>query len=53
MALISIDPSLLYTKTEYARAFGINRVKLDQDIKEKKVKTLAVRGGVIVVAQRG
>lgn len=53
MALITVDPKLLYTKSEYAKAFGINRVKLDQDIKDRKVKTLAVKGGVIVVAERG
>lgn len=51
--LISIDPSLLYTKSEYARAFGINRVLLDQKIKDKQIKTLLVKGGVLVMAERG
>lgn len=52
-ALITIDPTLLFTKSEYARAFGLNRVALDQQIREKKIKTLPVRGGLLVVAERG
>lgn len=52
-AVISIDPKRLYTKAEYARAYNINRVKLDALIKAKAIKTLPVNGGVLVVAERG
>lgn len=51
-ATISIDPNLLYTKSEYSRSFGINRTTLDQKIRDKEIKTLPIKGGVIVVAER-
>ena len=51
-AIVTVDSALLYTKSAYARAFGINRVKLDEMIREREVKTLPIKGGVIVVAER-
>ena len=49
---ITIEPALLYTKSKYARDYGLNRVKLDEMIRERKVKTLAIKGSTLVVAER-
>ncbi len=45
---ISINPDKLYTKSEYSRKFGINRVTIDRRIKEGSLKTLKVRGVVLI-----
>lgn len=52
-ATISIDPKLTYTKSAYARAFGVNRTTLDKDIAERKIKTIEVRGTILVIAKQG
>ena len=48
---IRINPDKLYTKSKYSEEFSIGRVTLDKRIKDKKVKTLKVKGTTLVIAE--
>lgn len=48
---ILIDPQNVFTKTEYHKTFGINRVKIDQLIKEKELKTINVKGTTLIIVK--
>lgn len=48
---IKVHPDKLFTKSEYSKEFGINRVTLDKNIKEGKIKTLVVRGTTLIKAE--
>jgi len=48
---IIINPQKTYTKTEYHKTFGINRVKIDQLIKDKELKTINVKGTTLIVVK--
>jgi DNA-binding Xre family transcriptional regulator len=48
-----IDPTLharMYTKSKYAKDFGISRGTLDNRIKRGEIETIEVKGGTIVLA---
>jgi len=48
---ILINPQKTFTKTEYHRVFGINRVKIDQLIKDKELKTINVKGTTLIIVK--
>ena len=50
---IVIDPEATYTKAEYARAYGLHRMAVDQQIRDKKIKTLKIKGSMLILAERG
>ncbi len=53
MKSVPFDPALLnrmYTKTEYAKDFGITRRTLDKRISRGEVETIPIRGTTIVLA---
>jgi DNA invertase Pin-like site-specific DNA recombinase len=47
---ITIEPDKIYTKSEYAKAYNISRATLNKRIESKQVKSLRIRGGVLVIA---
>lgn len=47
---ITIKPEKLYTKTEYSKAFGISFPTLNKKIETKEIKSLKIKGGIIVIA---
>ena len=49
---VTLDPTLAYTKSEYAKAFGISRVTLDKRIRAREVKTVEVNGTVLILSER-
>lgn len=48
---ITIDPKNLFTKSEYHKKFGVNRVKIDYMIKTKELKTIEVNGTTLIIAK--
>jgi len=46
---ILINPQKLFTKSEYHKRFGTNRVKIDQMIKDKELKTITVKGTTLIL----
>lgn len=50
---IAINPKFTYTKTEYARAYGLNMKQLAQKIANREVQTLPVQGTVLIIAKQG
>lgn len=48
---ITINPDKLYTKTQYFKEFGVNRVKIDEMIKNKDLKSLQVNGTTLIIAK--
>lgn len=49
MDKVTINPNRIYTKSDYSKRFGINRVTLDKKIKEGVIKSLKVNGTVLVI----
>lgn len=47
--LITIHPDKLYTKSAYAKEFGLSRVTLDKRIKDKEIRSIKINGAIIVV----
>jgi len=48
---ITIDPKRLYTKSEYHKKFGINRVRIDYLIKTRELKTIEVQGTTLIIVK--
>jgi len=46
---ILIDPQKTFTKSEYHKKFGVNRVKIDQMIKDKDLATIQVKGTTLII----
>lgn len=46
---ILINPDKIFTKSEYHKTKGINRVKIDQMIKDKELKTIVVKGTTLII----
>ena len=51
MKTISVNPERLFTKLEYSKQYNISRPTIDKKIKEKLLKTLKVKGTVLIMAQ--
>lgn len=49
MDKISINPEKTYTKSEYHKVFGISRPTIDKMIKDKRLKSVKIKGGVIIL----
>ena len=47
---ITIEPDKVYTKTEYAKAYNISRPTLNKKIQTKEVKSLKVKGAILIIA---
>jgi hypothetical protein len=47
---ITIEPEKVYTKTEYSKAYNISRPTLNKKIQTKEVKSLRVKGAVLIIA---
>lgn len=50
MNKISINPDRIYTKSMYSKVFSISRPTVDKYIKEGKIKTLKIKGAVLILA---
>lgn len=53
MKKLHIDPTLqsrMYSKSKYAKDFGISRATLDKRIKAGEVETILIKGATIVLA---
>ena len=50
MDSVVIDTKRLYTKSEYAKDFGMTRVTIDKHIKEKKIKAVKINGTTLIIA---
>ena len=48
---VNINPNKIYTKSAYSKEFAINRVKLDKEIKEGRIKSLKVKGTILGIAK--
>ena len=46
---VLIDPQKTFTKSEYHKKFGINRVKIDQMIKDRDLKSIIVNGTTLII----
>lgn len=46
----TIIPAKTYTKTEYAKAYGMSRPTVDSKIKSKLLKSIEVNGAVLIIA---
>lgn len=46
---ITINPEKLYTKSQYFKEFGTNRVKIDELIRQKELKTIKVNGTTLII----
>ena len=47
---ITIEPDKVFTKTEYSRAYNISRPTLNKKIITKEVKSLKIKGAVLIIA---
>lgn len=47
---ITIVPKQTYTKSEYAKTFGMSRPTVDLKIKNKQIKAVEINGATIIVA---
>lgn len=48
---ISIDPEKLYTQSEYGRLIGESPQVIKYWVSNKKVKTLKIKGGVLIIKE--
>ena len=48
MESLKIDRTKLFTQAEYAREKGLHRSRINQMITEKKLKTVKIKGAVLV-----
>ena len=48
---ITVNPDKLYTKTQYFKDFGVNRVKIDELIKTNELKSIKVKGTTLIIAR--
>ena len=48
MKTVNIDPNKLFTKSEYHNEFGTARATIDRYIKSGKLKTLKVKGAILI-----
>jgi len=48
---VNINLNKIYTKSAYSKEVGMNRVRLDKEIKEGNIKSLRVKGTVLVIAK--
>jgi predicted DNA-binding transcriptional regulator AlpA len=46
---LSINPERTYTKTAYHKKYGISRPTIDKMIEEKKLKSIKIKGAIIIV----
>ena len=46
---IKLDPNKTYTKSEYSKIFSISRPTIDRMIKDGELKTLKVKGTVLIL----
>lgn len=46
---IRINPERLYTKSEYHRKTGMSRMTIDKKITDKELKTLKVKGAILII----
>lgn len=49
MDKIRINPERTYTKMMYSKQFDISRPTIDKYIKEGKIKTLNIKGAVLII----
>ncbi len=49
MNKISINPEKTYTKMMYSKVYSISRPTIDKYIKEGKIKTLNIKGAVLIL----
>jgi predicted DNA-binding transcriptional regulator AlpA len=47
---ININPDKVFTKNEYSKVYDISRPTIDKYIKEKKIKSLKIKGGTLILA---
>ena len=47
---VNINPNKLYTKTEYSKVFDISRPTIDKRIKLKEIKSLKIKGAVLIIS---
>lgn len=48
---IQINPNKVYTKMEYSKNFDISRPTIDKFIELKKIKTLKIKGALLIIAE--
>tara|TARA_R110000765_G_scaffold334538_2_gene424925 strand:- start:126 stop:284 length:159 start_codon:yes stop_codon:yes gene_type:complete len=48
---VSINPDKLYTKSEYSKVYNISRPTIDKRIKSNDLKSLKVKGAVLIIAK--
>jgi hypothetical protein len=46
---IPINPDKLYTKSMYSKEFNVDRVTIDRRIKAEKLRTLKVKGTILII----
>ena len=50
MNKISINPERTYTKSMYSKVYSISRPTIDKYIKEGRIKTLNIKGAILILA---
>lgn len=48
METVRVHPDKLFTKSEYAKVYQISRPTIDKYIKEGTLKTMTVKGAVLI-----
>lgn len=48
---ITINTEKTYTKSEYSRAYGISRPKIDEMIKTKELISIKVKGVTLILVK--
>lgn len=46
---IKINPKNVFTKTEYHKKFGVNRMKIDKWIREKQLNVININGATLII----